>query len=226
MQRYVLPLLAVAVSFPANALAHFPFLHLKSQDEGPTALHVYFAETAEPDDPALLDRLGGAEAWRIEANGESQPLALKKGENSLMVPVSGSGPAAYVLRKDYGVLARGGQLPFRLMYYAKTHSGRDAWEIDTADRLRLDIVPSRKGDELTLTILWNGKPLPEAEVIVQGGIESIEGKTDAEGRFTCRPSDPDLFSIRAKHVEAGSGEREGERYDETRHYATLTLDLD
>ena len=222
LRIFLAGLLAIAV--PAVASAHFPFLHLKPAENGPPELHVYFSESAVPDDPALLDRLLGAEVWQLSKDGEPTPLTLKKGEASLTASPTSAGPAAFGFIKDYGVISRGGQ-PFLLQYYAKTFSGHEAWKTSTAKSLKLDIVPELKSDELTLTVLWEGKPLPNAEVVVEGGIEFIEGKADEAGRFTCKVPDPALYSIRAKHVEAKPGERDGKRFDDARHYSTLVLDL-
>ena len=60
---------------------------------------------------------------------------------------------------------------------------------------------------------------------MQGGTDFEEGKTDEKGRFTCKVTGTDLYSIRAKHVEAKAGEKDGKKYDGVRHYATLTLDI-
>lgn len=223
--RRVLTLAASAglAVWSTAAFAHFPFLHLKTEG-GTPELHVYFAESAEPDDPSLLDRLAGADVWEVRGDGTTEPLTVKKGESSLETPVAKAGPAAFALQKDYGVLSRNGE-SFSLVYYAKTFAGPEAWEISPGERSRLDLVPRRDGEQLTLTVLWNGKPLADAEVTVQGGVDFEEGKTDAEGRFTCKTTGRELYSIRAKHVEAAAGEKDGKKFDATRHYATLTLDL-
>lgn len=219
----VIPALAMLLLAPVAAHSHFPFVHLKGEN-GQSVLHVYFAETAEPDDPALLDRLLDSKAWHLEAGGSPMPLSLTKGTDSLVAETSNSDSAVYGLTKDYGVISRG-ESTFRLAYYAKTFSGREAWPVNASKHLALDIVPQRQGDKLILTVLWHGKPLPNAEVVVEGGIESLEGKTDAEGKFACALPDPELYSIRAKHVVEKSGDVDGKHFDSTRHYSTLTLDL-
>lgn len=223
MTRRTLAVMTAVLLAPLAAQAHFPFLHLKTENARPT-VHVYFAETAAPDDPALLDHIKDAKVWRLTPDGSPEPLALTKTAESLTAEAPPSKPATYGLTKEYGVLSRGSD-SFQLMYYAKTFSGRDAWTIATAEHLALDIVPQQDGDELVLTVLWQGAPLPNAEVVVQGGLESLEGETDAAGRYRCTLPDPELYSIRAKHVEEASGESAGKSYDSRRHYATLTLDL-
>ncbi len=210
-------------AWSATASAHFPFLHLKSEN-GASALHVYFAESAEPDDPILLDRLAGAEVWQVRTDGAAEPLKVTKGESSLTTPVTVAGPTAYAFFKDYGTLSRNGET-FGLVYYAKTFSGPDAWSIEPGENSKLDIVPTRDGENLTLTVLWDGEPVRDAEVTVQGGLDFEEGKTREDGTFTCKVTGTDLYSIRAKHIEAAPGERDGKEYDAVRHYATLSLDI-
>jgi uncharacterized GH25 family protein len=222
LRRFAVVLTAL-MFVPSMALAHFPFLHLKAEGERPV-LHVYFAESAEPDDPALLDRLTDSQAWRLSETGELTPLELTKGDDSLTVESVGKGPAAYLLTKDFGVISRGDST-FRLMYYAKTYSDPEAWKFASAKHSQLDVTPSKQGDQLVLTVTWNGKPVRDAEIVVQGGIEHLEGKSDAKGQFVCPVLDPDLYSIRARHVVEGAGTVGDKAFQATRHYATLTLDL-
>jgi hypothetical protein len=214
---------ACVAALPAAASAHFPFLVVK-RDGGTEHLHVYFSDSAEPDDPDLLDRLSGADVWRVRGDGSDEPLTLSKGSDSLTTDVPAAGPAAYGFHKDYGLLSRGGET-FSLVYYAKAFNGPEAWAIRPGKRNRLDVVPKRDGGRLTLTVLWDGEPLPDAEVVVQGDGDPEKGTTDGEGRFTCKAAGQGLTSIRVKHVEAKSGERNGKKFDAVRHYSTLTLDL-
>lgn len=220
MFRHARYLIAIAVLAPLGAKAHFPFLHYVSEG-GPAKLHVYFGETAEPDDPSLLDRIADSKVSQTSQDSAEQPLQLRKGESSLIADPKDTGPALFSLTKDYGVLTRGDE-SFHLIYYAKTYTGQDAWRIRMAQATPLEVVPEIRGSQLIFNVRWRGKPLPDAEIIVQGGIELYEGKTDAEGRYVIKRPDPELYSVRTKIIESGPGPIGKSK----RHYATLTLQLE
>jgi len=219
MQKTRMLLLAGIASFVLSSpvFAHFPFLEWKPAGDAGT-LHIYFSELAEPDNPALLTKLVDSKVWQQTPGSEPKALAIQLQSDALTASPTTDGPTAFLLTKDYGTLERGGE-SYHLLYYAKTYSDRAAWKIDTPKSLKLDLVPERKGNELTLTVLWNGKPLADAELVIQSGTEFLEAKSNAEGKFAYKIPEPSLYSIRVKHVEAGA---EGKS---SRHYSTLTLDL-
>src|SRR5690606_15139157 len=108
--------------------------------------------------------------------------------------------------------------------YAKALSGPDAWAIDTAKQLRLDITPMRTGNTLTLTVRWEGKPAAGVDVVVEHGDKKQEGKTDAQGRFTAEMEGAGVHTVRAWRIDKTPGKRDGKAYDDVRYYSTLTLD--
>ncbi len=205
----------VAMSSPA--LAHFPFLEWKAAD-GDGTLHVYFSELAEPDNPALLTKLVDSKVSQQTPGSEPKELAIQLQNDALTASPTINGPTAFLLTKDYGTLERNGE-SYHLQYYAKTYSDPAAWKVETSKSLPLDLVPERKGNELTLTVLWKQKPVADAELVIQSGTEFLEAKSNAQGKLVYKIEEPGLYSIRVKHVETGA---EGKA---SRHYSTLTLDL-
>lgn len=206
---------SLAMSSPV--FAHFPFLEWKPAD-GSGTLHVYFSELAEPDNPALLTKLVDSKVWQQTPGSEPKPLAIQLQNDALTASPTIGGPTAFLLTKDYGTLERNGE-SYHLLYYAKTYSDPAAWKVETSKSLAFDLVPERKGDELTLTVLWKQKPVADAELVIQSGTEFLEAKSNADGKLVYKISEPGLYSIRAKHVEANA---EGKS---SRHYSTLTLNL-
>jgi hypothetical protein len=87
-------------------------------------------------------------------------------------------------------------------------------------------VPTLTGDRLVLEVLYQGKPSVGSEVVlIAPDGEQKEVKTNAEGRVEL-PATAGRHAIRAAHIERDkSGQRDGQKYAETWHYATLTLDV-
>ncbi|MCI0634454.1 MAG: hypothetical protein L0206_11155, partial [Actinobacteria bacterium] len=76
--RVILMMLGATLT-TASARAHFVWVTVEDRDAEPRA-HVYFGEAAEPDSAEYLDRLTRLKAWRRSADGEYQPLELRKVE--------------------------------------------------------------------------------------------------------------------------------------------------
>lgn len=219
MFRQLSLLIAVLVC-PIPAAAHFPFLHWTTLDETPV-LQVYFGESPAPDQPEFLARLVDGKAWMKTADGEPKSVALAREGDFLLARPQVDQPAVFGFQKDWGAIRRGEE-SFQLLYCAKTYSDPKAWEIETGELLPLDIRPRWKEGQLTVTVLWQNKPLSDAEVVVQGGVDFFEGKTNAQGEFQCDVSDAVLYAVRARQiVPAGQGDAENAR----RYYATATFPL-
>ena len=69
--------LLVGAATPRVAHAHFLWIVTESKDEKSAGkVKVYFGESAEPDDPSLLDRVAKAQAWAIKDGRKPEPVAL------------------------------------------------------------------------------------------------------------------------------------------------------
>lgn len=217
--------IACAVA-PQAASAHFLWIVAGGQASG-GKVHVYFSEAAEPDDPALLDRVAGAKLKQL-APGHIAELSLQKGEWSLVATPVGSAGNAFVLSHRYGVLTRGGEA-FLLKYHAKCYASDrpQTWvAVSDAEALPLEVTPRLDGEDTVLTVLWNGRPLEKATVTVTGdGIDKLDGETDERGEFAVKLPLGGKYSVRAKHTETEAGELDGKAYASIRHYSTLALQL-
>src|SRR5262249_57963093 len=89
------------------------------------------------------------------------------------------------------------------------------------DRVPLQVVPV-KGEGLRFRVLWQGKPLPDAEVValVPGKDSTPPAKTDAQGQVEVPHGGAGLYGIRARHIEKKKGTLDGKDYAEARHYST------
>lgn len=226
MKRFGL-MIALLLAVPSLSQAHFIFL-LNDPASQPGKVKVFFGEAAEADDPALLDKIAKAELWTVGGRGEPKLLPLTKGSDALEAELNAQGQqSTLILRHTYGVMAKGGD-PFLLKYYAKTYPFAlpGTWKaVRDSERLPLEVVPTAKGTQTVLQVLWNGKPQAGSTVTVVGpGIDAkIEGTTDESGHFACELPKSGTYSIRAKHNEEKAGTLEDKEYKSVRHYSTLTL---
>ncbi len=171
-------------------------------------------------------------SWtRTAANDGTESLKLEEVKSdtsaSLTGEITNKAPCSIEAHCDYGVVAKG-EKPFLLQYYAKhirASSASDLAKLARAERLTLDIVPTIASKNISLTVLWKGKPAANAEVVAGfGKDDELTLKTDEDGRAEVPLHADASYAIRARHVEADNrGERDGKAYDQVRHYATVTF---
>jgi hypothetical protein len=216
----------LALSVAAPAKAHFLWI---APDPSPreSQVHVYFSESPEPDDPSLLSRLEGLTLREISTDGKTHELHPVLGKDSLVAIPTPSAPAqSYSLNHSYGLYGRSGEASL-LVYHARMYpaAAKNQWQAPAADQqLPLELLPSLADGKLVVRVLWQGKPLPAAELKADVvGKQKIDGTTNATGVFSVAASEPGLYAFRAKHVEQVSGERAGKKYGSVRHYSTLVV---
>ncbi len=224
----LLALTMIGLLVPMTAQAHFLWL-VASPTEEPTEVKLYFSESASPDDPDLLERVAKAEAW-IPGGRRSEPqrLTFSKKDDALVASIpSRSASSPVVLKHNYGVITRG-KAPMLLNYCAKSYPSQlpGSWKaVSDKELLPLEITPSPAGEQMQFEVTWQGKPIADVQVVVDGpGLkESVEGVTNDQGVFACKLANAGLYSVRARLIEETSGEHDGEAYKSVRHYSTLSL---
>jgi len=215
----------------ACSTAHAHFIWVVSEPaENPTVAKVYLSEEAGPDDPELLSHIAAAKTYIPVRRGDPKVIELKVDGDALVGEIpEKNAESPIVVNQEYGVMARGPR-PFLIHYYAKTYPSElpGTWRaVNKPDILPLEIVPALDGDTLTFTVNWEGKPLPGAQVTVEGpGIyEKTQGDTDENGKYVAKVDQGGLFSIRARYEQDAVGEHDGKKYDQVKHYSTLSLRL-
>jgi hypothetical protein len=223
-------LLAVAVT-PARA--HFLWIVPDKPEGTKTTVRVIFSESLEPEGPDILDLTDRTGLWVCGRDGHPTPIKVESSKpGGHVVTLDGKGPWEVAGVCRYGVVRRGREEPFLLVYYPKTYARLSAAEGlphckgEAEERLALDITPVEK-DERTCVVRWHGKPLPGADVVVVtlGETKAQSMKTDGQGRITLAGDKQGIYGIRARHVEGREGEEGGKKYKEVRHYATLVVEL-
>ncbi len=79
-------------------------------------------------------------------------------------------------------------------------------------------------DSVTLTVMKEGKPVPDAVFItVDEDLNNEEIKADASGRATWRPKTAGYYCVYTKLVTKQAGEARGKAYAEIREFPTLAF---
>lgn len=181
---------------------------------------VRFEFSENPGDSILENFAGKAGKLKL-VYPEKQPALVTQDHfvfQSGNVPLTGA-------RLDYGVLDRGeqGRGVFQLIYHVK--SAKTLAAAGQSAKMPIEIMVSRhSSSEVKAKVLWNGKPLADAEVIYGcQKAKEFTTKTDAKGESILSGILPNktLF-VRSFASEQKSGEFEGKKFDLIRHYATLT----
>ncbi len=229
MHRLLYPMITL-LGLASAAPAHFIWLLPDSgkSGENPT-VRLVFSDQLAPDDADLLKKIKHTNVFVRGADGKTVPVKHTPGTMALDVALTGTGSRIVAATCRYGILQRGDSDPFQLTYHAKTVIGEKAPVPPALARpvqeLALDIVVVAK-DRLVGQVLWQGKPLADAEVVllVPGQEKNAVLKTDKNGEFPLAEARArGLYGIRAKYIEKRAGQEGGKKYTEARHYATLVL---
>jgi hypothetical protein len=219
-------LLAVAVT-PVRA--HFIWIVPDKLEEERTTVRVIFSDSLEPGSPDLLAKIARTKLSVCGRDGLPAPLDLGAGKEGARIAIlEGKGPWVVVGECRYGVVRRGADKPFLLVYWPKTYVRRSASEPlpHCKEKQLLEITPV-EDERAAYDVSWKGKPLPGAEVAVValGETKAREMKTDGRGRISLAGTKGGIYGIRARHVEDVRGTEDGKPYDTVRHYATLVVEL-
>ena len=231
MRRWMtcLSLSCLLFLFAATAQAHFVWIGEVAADSE-TTVHLYFGEAPAADSAALIGKIAHSKAWVRTVDGE--PVALELTQQvtgdfgSLTVKLPKQAPHSTEATCDYGVISRGDT--FLLQYYAK-HLAVDTPEqlekLGRATKLALDIVPRAVADGVDVQVFFGDKAAAGAELVLIGDDdEQQELRADEQGKAHLAVKPGRQCAVRAAWFEKDkSGERDGKKYAQVRHYSTLTL---
>lgn len=213
--------LLVGLLAAAAAQAHFPFL--VPEADGTTA-RLIFSDTLKPDTDVNIEKLANTKLYLRKPGSKDVALEAKKGTGCYEVKLPSAGPRTIFGVTEYGVLQKGDAKPFRLVYFPKALLD-DAPREPLGEPLKVEIVPVETSGKVRFQVLQLGKPAAgiEATVLPPEG-DKQAAKTDKEG-FTAAFSAKGRYGVFARITEAKSGEFAGKKYEETRFYATLVIDV-
>jgi hypothetical protein len=216
----------VVLLAPRTTQAHFLWVNT-SEAGGVKHAFLYFSESATQRDYRLPERVSKSVFWQRVPGGETQKLLQAKlveaeGEIGLQAPLDAADTLVLGASCRYGIY-HGSLLTYFAKHVGKLTPGADA--LGRCEDFALDVVPRAMGDKLQLTVLWEGKPLHGAEVVVEHDHgDVVEAITDEAGRVEVAPTAGGQIGIRVGHdVKDAAGEFEGQPYKSAAYYATLTL---
>jgi hypothetical protein len=207
-----------------SAQAHFLFIRIGEPAEAGRTVEVFFSEKAEAGDPRFIGKVAGATLALQAAPGKFQPLTVRQGADRLRAYLPAAGPVSVTGFLEYGVLKR--ETPFLLRYYPKAIAGDSAAlaALRPRPRTALEIDATFNGDQVTLALLRNGKPVPDTHfTTVDDDLVNDEIKSDSAGKAAWKPPSPGFYCIYAKSVLKTPGEWKGVAYAEIREFATIAF---
>lgn len=219
--------LIVSACMISTSHAHFMWLTVETPSSDKPTAHVYFSESPEPDDPALLKRLGDVSVKTLSSDGKVSKTELKLGEESLTATLPES-DALHVLSHTYGTFSRGGPTML-LNYRCKTGPvlGHQTWQQNSRELLDLDLVPQRDGKEIQVKVYWKGEPASGVQVVaVDPNFQDYEMETDKTGVVSIPASDAGRYTFRARVIEEKAGKYKDTDYSAARYYTTLVLPVE
>src|SRR5439155_26496380 len=113
-------------------------------------------------DPQFVAKVAHTELWLQDEPGKFVPLTVNRGTDRLRAYLPSGKSVSVVGRCEYGVVKR--DKPFLLRYYPKAISGRpdEVTKLGRFEQIPLEIMPTFAKDSITLTVLRDGQPLPNA----------------------------------------------------------------
>lgn len=221
MKRLIhgIALLAAAATL---AKAHFVFV---VPQPGNANASIFISETLDPDPAVDIELVKGTKLSLRGADGKDAALTLVKSDKAYSVRIAGSGTRVIHGLADLGISGNA-EKQYLLIYHPKTILG-DAFDKSTAlgSAVPTELIPVGKPGALKFQLMGRGKPVPNAEVtvILPDGHE-MPAMTDASGQ-TQAFTQTGRYGAWARFWEtSAAGERDGKKYSETHHYATLVAD--
>ena len=214
--------ISLLLTSAALAQAHFVFV---VPDAGGGTAKVFISEELKPTGEVDLSIISGAKLRLLDSAGHEVSLPMLKGADAYTVALSGTGTRVIHGVVDLGLTQSRGPKPYLLIYYPKSILG-NAFDgkSNLPDQTPVQIVPSGKPGALKLQLLVRGKPQPDSEItVILPDNTQKKLKTDAMGQ-TDLLTETGRYGAWARSWEQTAGQRDGKKYEEIRHYATLVFD--
>ena len=184
-----------------------------------------FSDDLNVDDAVTMDKVGGLKLQVKDAGGKLTDAKIEKEKHNLSVSVPSSGSRIVFGSVPYGVMQKGDAKPYLLSYHPKAIVGEIPADGGKLGGMIPELVPVAAGGKVKFLFLSGGKAVTDAEatVLLPDG-KKEKTKTDSQG-FTKEFTGAGRYGVWVLVTEAKGGEHDGKKYEETRHYATLVVDV-
>ncbi|WP_434212740.1 DUF4198 domain-containing protein [[Pseudomonas] boreopolis] len=211
MKRSLLSALLLA-SLALSAQAHEIWI----ERDGAGPVRVYFGEPAQEVLDHGQDELKRVVAPEIfGAHGKAEAVVRK--DDHLVAPLQGDGDAWLFDDKVFEPWQGEGGKYESVSYYAR--AGRQS----TASKLDFELVPASAGGDV-LTVLYRGKPLPDAEVtLIDPRKWTKQLKSDPQGRVALPALAEGRHIAVVAHKEPVQRQIAGKQVETIHHISTLTF---
>jgi len=220
MRRFLVACAAVAVLATVSP-AHFVFV----VPDGET-LTVVFSDSLDADGDVPLDKIAGLKLVVRDAAGKETPVTLKADKASLVGPVGGAKAGVVFGTVRYGAMKKGDAKPYLLVYHPKAVVGPVQGETPAlGEKAPAELVAAADGKGVRFRLLAAGKPVADAEVtVLKPGGGSAKVPTGKDG-WTAVVEGSGRFGAWTRYFEPATGEHDGVKYEEIRHYPTLVVEV-
>ncbi len=222
MYRFSLYLSTLFLLFAVSQTqAHFLWLVAT-----PDGYQVVFTEEPEIGPADLIEQLPAPTVWQTSP---TVTLRLKLDQKIVddlgWLDCTGATLDLPIQAKaTWGTLTRGGKT-FLISYFARSYNLAKHGQVNPDKATELEIIPSRSGDEIILTVYRLGEVVADNEVLVFNGTEQTI-KTDSKGQVKISAgSEPQIWA-RTRFIRDVAGTHNDQNYSEIREYATVVVDLD
>jgi uncharacterized GH25 family protein len=214
---------AVLALATLTAQAHFVFVIPDAKDPGKAL--VVFSDALEPDEAVTMEKITTLKLKVRDAAGKTTDAKFTADKHSFAATVPGTGSRVVYGSVNYGVMQKGDAKPFLLVYHPRAIVGAIPADGGKISGSAAELVPVAAAGKVKFQLLASGKPVADAEATVMlpdGKSEKV--KTDKDG-FTKEFAGAGRYGVWVRYAEAKSGELDGKKYEEVRHYPTLVLEV-
>ena len=236
MFKHILVVVVVIATFVTSPVhAHYLWVTIDRSSPAEANANIYFEESPSVGDGYYLDPFVKAKTTWIRTVERQKPELLptrekREGEDRrwLTADVPYGVPRAIESYGKFGVY-RYGDTDVLLHYYARlldVRTIRELRELARAEHMKLDLVPNVDGNDLTVRLLWKGKPIAASTVHIRGpkGLRATQ-KTDEAGAVRLTIPDAGEYRFRAGFEVKRPGRDGDDEYSSIRHNATLILSV-
>lgn len=219
MTKHLLTICALAF-WPV--LSHAHYLWIESEEGEPARISFgEFNEGVREKAGGRLDERAALEGRAVRDGGAVEPLRFEKKADHFSAKVTGAG---WLLVEDLTCEVKDWTASdigiVKPKFYARAAIEGALTPAEPA--LALDILPVGQ-DARTLRVLFKGKPLAKAKVMVHAPNQwSQELATNEIGELTIKTPWPGRYVVEVIHKERVAGEFEGKAYEAVRHRVTFS----